>query len=208
MPEFNRWFGDNGDQTRLLNHNLNSQSVVFEVGGYLGKFTNNLHNKFGCKIYVFEPVKDFCEKLQNRFENYENIFVHNFGLHGQNTELSMTIDSDNGENSTLFNRPIIQNAQSEKIILRKIDEVIEENDVDYIDLLNINIEGGEYDLLNYLTTTPIIYKIKNIQVQFHDFVDNASVRRNILHTKLYNTHQLTYNYEFVWENWRLRQSGN
>ena len=31
MPEFNRWFGDNGDQTRLLNHNLNSQSVVFEV---------------------------------------------------------------------------------------------------------------------------------------------------------------------------------
>jgi len=204
MPEFDRWFRENGDETKLLAHNLGSNSVVFEVGGYLGKFTNNLFNKIGCKIHVFEPVKEFYDKLEDRFEKNEKIVVHNYGLYKEDTEFHINVDCNNGENSTIFNRSIIENLKSEKIILRKIDDVIKENNIDNIDLLNINIEGGEYDLLNYLTTTPIIYNIKNIQVQFHDFIDNAHVKRNIIHAKLYNTHQLTYNYEFVWENWELR----
>jgi hypothetical protein len=81
---------------------------------------------------------------------------------------------------------------------------MEENNLQSIDLLNINIEGAEYDLLNYLTKTPIIYNIKNIQIQFHDFIENAEVKRNIIHAKLNNTHKMTYNYDFVWENWKLR----
>ena len=204
MPEFEKWFREDGDQTRLLDHDLNSESIVFEVGGYLGKFTNNLYDKFECQVHVFEPVGDFYSKLEDRFENNKNIFVHNYGLHRDNSEVYMNVDSDNGENSTIFDRPIIENAKNERIVLRKIDDVMKENNVKEIDLLNINIEGGEYDFLNYLTTTPIIYNIKNIQVQFHDFIDNAHVKRNIIHAKLYNTHQLTYNYEFVWENWRIR----
>ena len=204
MVEFEKWFREDGDRTRLLGHNLSDESIVFEVGGYLGNFTNNLFNKFNCRIYVFEPVRDFYEKLCDRFKNNEKITIFNYGLANKNAEIYMKVDGDNGENSTILEREIIQNSKNEKVILKRIDDVMEENNIKCVDLLNINIEGGEFDLLNYLITTPVIYQIENIQVQFHDFVKNAETKRNIIHTKLYNTHRITYNYDFVWENWRLR----
>ena len=204
MPEFERWFGDNGDEVRLLGHDLSSESVVFEVGGYLGEFSEDLFNKFNCNLYVLEPVKEFYNKLCHKFKDDNKISVLNYGLHKENTEMYISVDEQNGENSTVLNRAVIKNAKKEKIILKRIEDVMEQNDVSQIDLLNINIEGGEYDLLNYLVRSPVIYKIKNIQVQFHDFVEDAHVKRNIIHAKLHNTHKMTYNYEFVWENWNLR----
>ena len=31
-----RWFKDNGDETHRLNYNLNKNSLVIDLGGYLG----------------------------------------------------------------------------------------------------------------------------------------------------------------------------
>ena len=39
-----------------------------------------------------------------------------------------------------------------------------------IDLLKINIEGGEYEVLENLIENDLIKNIDNIQIQFHDFV--------------------------------------
>jgi FkbM family methyltransferase len=204
MPEFKRWFSDDGDNTHLLSHDLNEDSIIFEAGGYLGKFTEKIQNKFNCKVYVFEPVKEFYESMLNRFQHNEKIQVFNYGLYRKNMLKEINIDKGNGENSTLYDREIIENLEKEEIILRKIDEVVEEYGIEQIDLLNINIEGGEFDLLRHITSSPVIYKVKNIQVQFHDFVDNAHVMRDIIQARLHNTHKLTYNYDFVWENWTLR----
>ena len=204
MAEFDKWFRDNGDETRLLAHNLNENSVVFEIGGYMGKFTDKLFNKFKCNVYVLEPVNNFYQTLCDRFEENEKICIFNCGLAEKNEEAFINVDKNNGENSTIFDRSIIESANSEKIVLRTLDSIMEEKGLQQIDLLNINIEGGEYDLLNYLVSSPVIFDIKNIQVQFHDFIENSEVKRNIIHAKLHNTHKMTYNYDFVWENWRLR----
>jgi len=204
MPEFKRWFSDDGDTTRLLAHDLNKKSIVFEVGGYFGKFTDRIYSKFNCNVYVFEPVRSFYEKIEDRFRENNKVVVFNYGLSGKNTESVINIDNGNGENSTLYDRDIIENIKKEKIVLRKIEEVVSENNIEYIDLLNINIEGGEYDLLRHLTSSPAILKVKNIQVQFHDFIENAVPKRDAIRAKLFNTHTPTYNYDFVWENWKLR----
>ena len=46
---------------------------------------------------------------------------------------------------------------------------------------------------------------KNIQVQFHDFIiQNAEERMINIQRKLELTHELTYQYVFVWENWKLK----
>ena len=76
--------------------------------------------------------------------------------------------------------------------------------IERIDLMKINIEGGEYDLLEHLIKTGWIDKIINIQVQFHDFVENAEARMLAIQNDLAKTHELTYQYKFVWENWRLK----
>ena len=70
-------------------------------------------------------------------------------------------------------------------------------------MIKINIEGSEYDLLEHLIETYFIANIGNIQVQFHNFIDNAKERMRNIQTNLAKTHKLTYQYEFVWENWKL-----
>ena len=79
---------------------------------------------------------------------------------------------------------------------------MQENNIKHIGLMKINIEGAEYDLLVHLIETSYIGRINNIQIQFHDFVKDAEKRMIEIEEKLAKTHKLTYQYPFVWENWK------
>ena len=47
-----------------------------------------------------------------------------------------------------------------------------------------------------------ISNINNLQIQFHNFIDDAENLRAKIRNDLSQTHQLTYDYFFVWENWK------
>jgi hypothetical protein len=74
-----------------------------------------------------------------------------------------------------------------------------------IAVMKMNIEGGEYDLLDYIIRKGLHKNIKNIQVQFHK-VDGMDYEFNYNQIKesLSLTHELTYCYPYVWENWNWR----
>lgn len=74
-----------------------------------------------------------------------------------------------------------------------------------IAVVKVNIEGGEYELLNYIINKGLIGNIRNLQVQFH-IVDNIAwqLLYDELAKRLSETHELTWRYPFVWENWRLK----
>lgn len=69
-------------------------------------------------------------------------------------------------------------------------------------LVKINIEGGEYQLIDYIIETGCIRNIKNLQVQFH-YVAGADSEKEyqLLAKRLTMTHKLTWRHPFVWENW-------
>ena len=67
--------------------------------------------------------------------------------------------------------------------------------------MKINIEGGEFEVIPELIKTNLISRVDNLQVQFHEFIDNSKYKRDEIQKKLRKTHRLTYNYYFVWENW-------
>jgi hypothetical protein len=48
-------------------------------------------------------------------------------------------------------------------------------------------------------------RITNLQVQVHDFVPTAEQRMHALQRGLAQTYEMTYQYPFIWENWRLCQ---
>lgn len=60
------------------------------------------------------------------------------------------------------------------------------------------------DLLEYLVKFPYISQITNLQIQFHDFVANAHARMLHIQNELSKTHVLTYQFPFIWENWKLK----
>ena len=60
------------------------------------------------------------------------------------------------------------------------------------------------ELLEEIINSNLQEKFNNIHVQFHKFVENSVVRREKIREILQKTHKLTYDFEFIWENWEKR----
>lgn len=189
------WFKNNGDETLKINHNLNRNSVVFEIGGYKGDWADQIYQKYKCYVYIFEPITEFYNLLTIRFKGIQKIKIFNFGLSNKNKKVSI---SDTLDASSQFSK----GEKKQLVNLIDIVSFILDNDLKQIDLLNINAEGAEYEILERLINEGEVIKCINIQVQFHDFIPNSSKRMYKIQKELYKSHYLTYQYEFVWENWR------
>lgn len=90
------------------------------------------------------------------------------------------------------------------IDLKTLEDLMSEFKINNIDLLQINIEGAEYDILENWIDTKIIEKIKTIQIQFHNFqeIPNYIDRRdNIRNNLLKLGFKEKFNYQWVWECW-------
>jgi FkbM family methyltransferase len=192
------WFKVNGDETLRLDYDLNESSVVFDVGGYKGEFARDIFCKYQPFIFLFEPLIEFYEIAEKRFCKNTKISTYNFGL-SDHTCKTLIGKSDNASST------LAVGLERTEIDLVSILDFISDNKIKKIDLIKLNIEGGEYHLLESVIRDVNIKMFKNIQVQFHDFViDNASERMKSIQYELSKTHYLTYQYEFVWENWRLK----
>jgi FkbM family methyltransferase len=194
-----QWQKADGDNTyRLSYEELNEDSVVFDLGGYKGEWTGQIFSMFGCCIFVFEPVSTFFHQIRERFKRNKKINVFSFGLGNKNIQQTIYLHA---EASSVHRK----NGVPEIITIKNFESFLQENNINKIDLLKINIEGGEYDLLEFLIEKNLIRKIKNIQVQFHNFVPDAVRRMANIQQALSATHTPTYQYKFIWENWKLKQ---
>jgi len=192
------WLKIRGDENLRLDYDLNENSVVFDLGGYEGEWSNDIFSKYGCYVHVFEPVREYSEAISKRFEGSKKIFVYNFGLSDRDKVEIISVDDNS---SSIYKT---SGSKFENIVLKNVVTFIEKNNLRAVDLIKINIEGGEYDLLEFLVNDPIIKNITNIQVQFHEFVPKARERMVNIQKKLAETHELTYHYPFVWENWKIK----
>jgi len=190
------WFESNGDKTLRLEYDLSQESTVFDVGGYEGQWTSDIFSKYCCFIHIFEPVPRFAEYISKRFSRNPKISVHRFGLADRTYETHMGLSCDG---SSVY----IQDKDSVKVNFVETLAFLRDNKIEKVDLMKINIEGGEFDLLEHLIDSGYVMNIVNIQVQFHDFVPNAELRMKKIQDNLSKTHHLTYQYRFVWENWRI-----
>ncbi|ASU34138.1 FkbM family methyltransferase [Mucilaginibacter xinganensis] len=199
------WYNDNGDETLRLNYpGLNNSSVVMDLGGYEGQWANEIFIKYNCTVYVFEPYLPYAEGIELRFKDNSKIKVFAVGLGKTDADETLHISANR---SSLFKKegPKSEAAADYTTTIKivKATDFIKQHGIDVISLMKINIEGGEYDLLEELIDEGTIQKIENIQVQFHDFFPAAVKRMKAIRKKLAVTHQLTYQYDFVWENWKL-----
>ncbi|MDA2909710.1 FkbM family methyltransferase [Nitrospiraceae bacterium AH_259_D15_M11_P09] len=194
------WFAAQGDKTLRLDYDLKANSIVFDLGGHEGQWASDIFSRYTCWIYVFEPVPEFAEAIQRRFLRNNKIKVFPFGLAHQKMTATISVDRDR---SSLYRT---SPSGSSLVNLRKASEFFNEEGIVGIDLMKINIEGGEYDLLEHLIDSGWVRKIRDIQVQFHDFVPSAESRMRTIQNKLLSTHYLTFQYVFVWENWRSKES--
>jgi FkbM family methyltransferase len=195
----NKWHRDNGDKTLRLNYALSNESLVFDLGGYVGDFAFQINQKYGCFVNLYEPVQKFYLECVHRFKNNPKIKCFNYGLSDRNGSFLI---GDNEDGSSMIRNNASVN--SKEIIVKSFLEEYNSLKISRVNLLKINIEGPEFLILPHIISNNIIQHIENIQVQFHDFYPNATALREEIQRNLSKTHIKNWDYPFVWESWSIR----
>lgn len=194
----NFWAQQGNDMLRECSY-LNENSIIFELRGYKGDWIHDMYNKYACNCYVFEPVKEFYEIIKERLHGNKKVHAYNMGI-GTSTYFTTIGVSEDG--SSTYGKKSV----SEKIKIKSLEEFLTENQIEKIDLMQINIEGGEYDLLEWIIENGYSKKIRGLQIQFHHIPEiNSENRMHNIQSKLESTHRLEWSFRpYVWEKWILK----
>jgi len=196
---FKRWVDIDGKNTLRLNYPLTENSLVFDVGGYEGRWAEKIVDRYNPYIYIFEPVPEYCSLIQSKFADNPKVTVLNYGLSDTTTK---TVFHVMGESSSLYRG----NERCIEVSLVDVAEVFTEYKIKEIDLIKINIEGAEYPLLRRMIKCALVEKCHDIQVQFHHWISNSYAMRDEILEVLSLTHFPTYQYPFTWENYRKKET--
>ena len=179
-----------------IDHKLDKNSIVFEVGGHIGNFSNAIIQEFDSYVYIFEPIKKFYKILNTKYDNNKKVKIFNYGLEAFNDIRSIgNIDEGSSIYTNSFNTEMVE--------FKNINDVINELNLEKIDLMELNCEGSEYAILKEISESNIS-KISRLQIQFHkvESIDYVSAKNECI-DKLKMTHNKLWNYETHFECWQL-----
>jgi FkbM family methyltransferase len=181
---------------------LTKGRVVLDVGGDTGVWAMELYQRYAPQLCIFEPHPRSVKALQERFAAVDSKILP-FGLGASNQSCQL---SDDGMGSSVFDtsRNYLV-AKKFDIRIRDVQEVFTELNLKEVDLIKINIEGGEYDLLPRLIDTGLVNRCRIVRVQFHDWFPNSFALRRRIVKGLAKTHDVEWSYPMVWESWIRRE---
>lgn len=200
-PLLRRWYNDDGQYDHRHTFNIDASSVVFDVGGYDGSWSRTIAEKYNSNIYLFEPVKEFYDKCCDGLKEYSKIKCLNYGISKTTGEQLIYLLNDG---SNTFVPRGNYNGNTELIQLKSINDIWCELNIDKVDAIKINAEGAEYDLLEGLFESNKISCVHELLIQYHGFVDNAIERKKNIENTLNLSHDLVFDYDFIWQKWKLK----
>jgi FkbM family methyltransferase len=193
--EAGRWFNDEGDYTHNITYDLNENSIIMDLGGYTGVWAQQMIEKYNPNVYILEPVPSFYDGMVSKFKNNPKVRLLNAGVGIEDRDGIIYMSGD-GSSSNLTNGHKIN------VKFNTIETILNNFGLEYVDLIQINIEGDEYPLLENMILTRLINKFKNIQIQFHLGIENDVERREKIRNNLLdNGFKIKFDYPFFWEAW-------
>jgi FkbM family methyltransferase len=124
--------------------------VVFDVGANVGRYSEAVLERMpGARLYAFEPSATAFSKLQASFG--QRVRTFRYALGAENGEQPLYADRPGSELGSLIHRDLhrygLAVGEQETVIVRRLDTLCAELDVERIDLLKIDAEGAELDVL-------------------------------------------------------------
>jgi FkbM family methyltransferase len=175
---------------------LNSGSVVFDLGGFQGEWTDGIFVRYHPTIHVFEPHPKFAQLLQEKYARNTKIQVHECALASADGTFELHDLGDGSSAHRTNGQTFLCKAVEARAFLGYLG-------VRRIDLMKLNIEGGEYEILPHLSAIGMVPNIRVFQVQFHLLSKESIPARNRIRAMFAKTHQIDWCYDFVWEQWSL-----
>ena len=204
-PAFYAWMGAI-TANRLLLHeaDINADSTVLDAGAYTGEWAQEIMDRYGPTIHAFEPDPRNFKQLKKRSAGNERLIPYEFGLGDKNETARMALEH---LGSSVFSDTSGDNGvPSAEVEIRDIADIWHALGLGRVGLMKINIEGGEFPLLERMIETDLLKHVDCFLIQFHEWHPGAYHRRRKIRKALRTTYTLDWDYHFVWEKWSRKQS--
>lgn len=142
---------------------LTRGSIVVDLGAHKGEFAINFIRDFACRVFGAEPVPELYAELP-RHENFEALPV---ALGEQNGRVNIAVFAD--QCASIYGSEANNASTILSVECVTLEEFLSRFHLSYVDLLKVDIEGAEIGLFRG-ANDDTIKKIKQITIEFHDFL--------------------------------------
>jgi len=186
--EAKNWFEVKGDETLALDWDLNEDSRVWEIGGYEGRWAQQIWDKFHCHITIFEPQMWAVDRMRMRFAGIEKIDIRPYGLWTEDT--LKTIGRFETDGASVITDKMDGTV---KLGIGEFKDFYQEvYQFGEINLCLMNIEGAEYTLIPFFIGSGVMENFQNFWCQFHP-TDADDHRAEEIFKRLEKTHEMIWN---------------
>src|SRR3569832_344276 len=196
-----RDFYRNGGNELLYDLPVTTGELVVDAGGYKGEWTAAMVVRYGCRSEIFEPVPSYADHCKSLFGRNALIRVHAAAL-GRSSRITQFCFSDNGTSEFKFENG--KNVVEAPVI--DVSHFFSQFGDESVACLKLNIEGGEYEVLERLLETNQIICCRSLQNQKQRQPKGKKKRRKDIEARLRLTHVREWCYPLVWEKWVLLDS--
>lgn len=145
---------------RLFKAVAKESEVILDIGANIG-CTALLFADLSKQVYAFEPSETTFYFLEQNISSsgLKNISLQNIGIGAESGEYSLTFNPANRSGGFVSNQTQVSAGHvTEKIVIRKLDEVIQSLNVSKVDFIKIDVEGFEGQVLRGAGQTLATYK--------------------------------------------------
>ncbi len=156
------------DKPYIRHFTLPAEPVVVDIGGYIGDFSIYAAKYLNARrVIVYEPTAENFEILKQNIENnsfQDRITAVNKGV-SDSDEIVLNTEVLDGE-EVHASRYLYQDAEHRRIPSATLADLFESHQLDSVDLLKVDCEGGEYDIFASVPAD-LFGRIKNIVFEYH-----------------------------------------
>jgi FkbM family methyltransferase len=189
-------FYRNGGNDLLYDLPVSTGSLVIDAGGYEGEWSAKMIARYGCRSIIYEPFPRYADHCKRLYASNTMVRVHASALGGSARTAKFSFAA-NGTSE-------FRDTKDVEIVDAPVDDisrVLEALENEPVACLKLNIEGGEYEVLERLLSTHQITRCNSLLIQFHTQPDDWEPRMKIITKQLQITHVRDWSYPMVWEKW-------
>lgn len=144
---------------------LNPDSVVLEIGGYVGRWARAMCERHRCYVYVYEPQVWAAERCRKELADFPKAAVYNMAL-GVNSGTFPMYNFETDGCTFRLNDHIATKPRGVGTMV-EIGDGLKFVASQHIDVCLMNIEGYEFTLIPHMLRSGIMDRIQYFMCQFH-----------------------------------------
>lgn len=153
---------------KIFDDYLDNDSIVYSFGiGMDASFDLSVIREHGCNIYAFDPDKHAIEYVEKNEKLHSKFFkFYPYAVSANGGVLRFYEHNREGVNDgsgSIYQYGV--STGEREVMSKTLKDIMEEFGHDHIDLLKMDIEGVEYELIDYIVDNRI--QIKQIAMELH-----------------------------------------